>query len=57
MKFPKRIYVKYEDAGDGELFLVAVEDHDDLAEMGEGIPVGVYVLETTVKVTTKVVVE
>ena len=58
MKFPNRIYVKYEDAGDGEEpFLLADKNLDSMADMGEVIPVGVYVLETTAKVTTKVVVE
>ena len=57
MKFPNRIYVRYEVAEGEEPFLIADKNLDSMADMGEVIPVGVYVLETTAKVTTKVVVE
>ena len=45
-KLPYVIYVKRIEDGDA-VYLRAEEDVDQLAEMGESIPVGTYRLETT----------
>ena len=48
--FPPMIYVKHE-GEDEEPFLIAVEDVVGLAELGETVTVGVYVLQHVERVT------
>ena len=45
-KLPKTIYVKWEDGGDGEQYMVASEDWDTHAALGEKHLVGTYQLIT-----------
>lgn len=52
--FPETIFVKQEDNGDGDRFLVAEEDVGDLTERGVAVPAAEYrlvragvVIETT----------
>jgi hypothetical protein len=49
---PKTVYVKIEE-DDGESYLVAVDDPEDLAAVGEKIRVGVYDLRVTSTLTAK----
>lgn len=57
MEFPKKLYVKVEDSGDGDPFLVAETDAGDIAELGAVVPVGIYELREVSTVHTSVTVE
>jgi hypothetical protein len=46
-KLPKTIYVKWHDAGDGELYLQADEEWDTHGELHEKHVVGTYQLVET----------
>jgi hypothetical protein len=53
-KFPNKLYVKYEDDGDGGLFLQADDDPAIHAEVNGKVRVGVYELKCSTVVTAKV---
>jgi hypothetical protein len=50
---PKTVYVKWENPGDDEEFLLASEAPADHAVLGEKIRVGVYDLRVTCTLTAK----
>lgn len=53
-KLPKRIFVKYDDPGDGEEYLIAADDYETLAtDVGGVVVVGIYELVSTGKLATK----
>ena len=52
-KFPKTLYVKYEEDGD-QCFPVASEDAEAHAEIGEKVRVGIYDLRVSSTVTAVV---
>lgn len=49
-KFPKKVFIKFEDGGNGPDYMVPHSDPIDAAEMGQRIKVGVYTLTETVEV-------
>jgi len=53
MKFPKTIYVKVEDAGDGTEFLTSHLTIDEAANIGSAEKVAIYELREVGKVVTK----
>ena len=56
-KYPKTIYVHEEDDGEGNLFLVAHRDYEDLADQDDKKRVAVYRIDkmVTLKNETKVI--
>jgi hypothetical protein len=55
LKFPVKVYVKREGDGD-EMYLVCTEDPKEFAETDAEVVAGVYVLESSVKITAPTVV-
>lgn len=43
-KFPKQLFVRQEDAGNGELYFVANETVEEIADVGVELKVAVYQL-------------
>lgn len=53
-KLPKKLFVKWDEPGDGEQYLVAAEDAETLAgDVGNTIDVGIYELVSTAKLATR----
>lgn len=50
-KFPKQVFVKWEDGGSGPNFLGTYEDSADTVMTGEKVKVGVYQLVDVLEVT------
>jgi len=49
-KFPKQIFIKFEDGGTGPDYMSAYSAAEDTAEMGQKVKIGVYALVETIEV-------
>lgn len=49
-KFPKNVFIKFEDGGTGPDYMNTYSAAEDTAEMGQKVKVGVYKLVETIEV-------
>lgn len=49
-KFPKNVFIKFEDGGSGPDYMLPYSAAIEAAEMGQKIKVGVYTLTETIEV-------
>lgn len=49
-KFPKKVFIKFEDGGSGPDYMVPYSAVIETAEMGQKIKVGIYTLTETIEV-------
>lgn len=49
-KFPKKVFIKFEDGGSGPNYMMPYSAPIEAAEMGQKIKIGVYTLTETIEV-------